>query len=173
MKHHSSTLLAAGVIFAVLVSVPAFAQIEGAKIIVTSDQDIIATYRGNTAAYNNDLYLFSPDNNLGLIFQNHVDSIGATFNLGSFPIGTELIFQLHVNDTGYDFFSGPAERNPDDHAHARVTYDWQPDETLVEFEDLYNGPFNYNDLSFSFTGTPEPASALLLGAGVLLLRRWR
>ena len=46
--------------------------------------------------------------------------------------------------------------------------------TLVSSEDLYNGPFNHNDLSFSFTHTvgavempafPLPATApLLIGA---------
>jgi hypothetical protein len=34
-----------------------------------------------------------------------------------------------------------------------VQADWQVNESLVSFEDLFNGPFVFNDLSFSFTST--------------------
>src|SRR5690349_5595125 len=37
--------------------------------------------------------------------------------------------------------------------HARAQANWKSNETLVSFEDLFNGPFNYNDLSFSFVPT--------------------
>ena len=59
-----------------------------------------------------------------------------------------------------------------------------PNKTLVSFEDLFNGPFDYNDLSFSFTNTntgtmlvPEPTSTLsilvlgTLGAASTLKRQ--
>ena len=174
------SLVAASALAAVFAvsAIPSVAQ-EGAKIIVAADGDVIATYQGNSASYSNDLYLDTPANAIGLIFNNHANNIGDTKNLGFFTAGTELIFRLHVNNTGDDFFSGPAERNPDGHAHARVT---NGAETLVEFEDLFNGPFVYNDLSFSFTNTiaqtdvPEPgvvafAGAGLLGAGLFLRRK--
>jgi hypothetical protein len=79
--------------------------------------------------------------------------LSATVNLGSFTIGQELIFRLHVNNTGNDFYTGDAIRNPDNHFHARVQGNWLPNETLVSFEDLFNGPFDYNDLRFSFNNT--------------------
>jgi hypothetical protein len=142
----------------------------GLSVIVTSTDDIIATYRGNSAAYSNDLYLDSPGGPI-FIFNNHASAVGSTVNLGSFDIGTELLFRLHVNDTGYDFFTGPASRNPDGKAHARVQENWMPNETLVSFEDLFNGPFHYNDLSFSFTNVtaapvPVPAAVWLFGSGL-------
>ena len=76
-----------------------------------------------------------------------------------------------MQDTGYSFYTGPASRNPDGFAHARVQAEWVPGSTLVSFEDLYNGSFDYNDLSFSFTHTvstpvPEPAPWGLMLAGL-------
>lgn len=132
---------------------------EGLRVIVSGTDDIIATYRGNSAAYSNDLYLDYQGRST-FIFNNHNSPVGSKKNLGSFPYGTELIFRIHVNNTGFNYFTGYPSRNPDGHAHARVEENWQPNETLVSFEDLYRGPFNYNDLSFSFTNTmtkpPKP-----------------
>lgn len=161
---------------------------EGLPVLVGGSGPVIATYQGNSAAYSNDLYLMldqfgnpGDDGNLSndlFIFNNHASSVGDMVNLGSFAIGTELIFRLHVNNTGYDFYTGVASRNPDNHEHARVQQNWMPNETLVSFEDLYNGPFVYNDLSFSFTntqttppqppngGAPAPGILLLMGAGI-------
>lgn len=157
---------------------------EGLKVIVAGTDPIIATYQGNTATFTNLLYLMvngsgqpgddgDPTNDL-FIFNNQSSPVGSTFDLGSFPIGTELEFRLSVTNTGNNFYSGPASRNPDGSPHARVQSAWETGTTLVSFEDLFNGPFNYNDLSFSFTNTaaagdpiPEPASLMLLGTGLL------
>jgi hypothetical protein len=148
---------------------------EGNPVLVSGSGDIIATYEGNSATFSNDLYLFTDDGIAGndiFIFNNHTSPVGAMFNLGSFAPGTELIFRLHVNNTGMDYFTGLASNNPDGHSHARVQGGWAPDTTLVSFEDLFNGPFEFNDLSFSFsntttsTGIPEPTSMLLISLGL-------
>lgn len=96
---------------------------------------VVATYEGNSAAYSNDLYLSlnaagqpGDDGDLAndlFIFNNHSSPVGSTMDLGSFAVGTELMFRLHVNNTGNDFFSGAASRNPDNHTHARVQPDRQ------------------------------------------------
>lgn len=154
---------------------------EGLMVIVASTDHVIATYQGNSAAYSNDLYLETPSNSLGIIFNNQSSPVLMTADLGTFSIGTELVFRLHVNNTGYDYYTGPASRNPDNHFHARVQANWMPDETLVSFEDLYNTPEGvngFNDLSFSFTNTtneptgtsvPEPGTLALAGLALAVI----
>jgi hypothetical protein len=169
---------------------------EGLPVIVSGDQPVIATYEGNSAAYSNDLYLAldgggtpgldGDDSNDLFIFNNHSSVVGSTFDLGVFPIGTELIFRLRVTDTAEDFFSGDASRNPDGLPHARVQGEYLPQTTLVSFEDLFGTPEypgGYNDLSFTFENTqtvvvPEPSTiasvcGLALAIGITVARRRR
>lgn len=157
---------------------------EGIKVIASGGA-VTATYQGNSASYSNDLYLERlADGTAGLdgihgndlfIFNNHGNTPGDSVGIGSFAAGTELVFRLHVNNTGYDYYTGPASRNPDGWYHARVQAGWMPGETLVSFEDLFLGPFDYNDLSFSFqnttsSGVPEAASTWsLFGLSLALL----
>ena len=143
--------------------------------VVAGGGEVVAKYLGTTASYSNDLFLITDDGIEGndiFLFNNQTSAWDSTVNLGSFSNGSELKFRLHVNNTNNDYFTGAASRNPDLSAHARVQQNWMPGTTLVSFEDLYNGPFDFNDLSFSFTNTrtgnqvPEPASLLLAGLGL-------
>lgn len=160
---------------------------EGLLIFTGSNDKVIATYQGNSASYSNDLYLMLDENgrpgndgnttNDMFIFNNHASPVGSAKNIGSFSAGTELSFRLHVNNTGYDFFTGAAAGNADGQFHARVEENWQPGTTLVSFEDLYDPSGNssvFNDLSFSFSNTstsvvPEPESYAMLLAGLGLI----
>jgi hypothetical protein len=157
---------------------------EGLQVLVAGTDPVVATYQGNSAVYSDDLYLMldglgqpGDDGNLSndlFIFNNHTSAVGSMLTLGSFTSGTELMFRMFVHDTGYNYYSGAASRNPDGDAHARVQDDWVPGSTLVSFEDLFGTPEGvngYNDLSFSFTNTksstaPEPSTLMLLGVGV-------
>ena len=165
---------------------------EGAPII-TAGGVVTSVYQGNTASYSNDLYLErNADGTPGMdgiqsndlfIFNNQASAVGSSVVLGDFASGLELVFRLHVNNTGENFYSGLATRNPDGLAHARVQNEYLPGTTLVSFEDLFNTPEGvngYNDLSFTFTNTRNTAvpdggaTSVLLGgglAGVAFLRR--
>lgn len=144
--------------------------------VIASGGVVTAKYEGNSAGYSNDLFL-----GLDFIFNNHATPVGTVTSLGSFAAGTELIFRLHVNNTGDDWYTGPAARNDDGLFHARVQQNWAPGTTLVSFEDLRGDPEGvngFNDLSFSFTNTqsrsvPEssPFVLMLTGLGMLILAR--
>jgi len=141
--------------------------------------DVIATFRGHTADFSDDLYLdlgaFGPSIEDVFVFNNQAATLGDTENLGSFTPGTELLFRLHVNNTGNDFFTGPASRNSDGIAHALVDLVLFPGETFVGFEDLLGGgDRDFDDIMYSFSNTststapiPEPATIALLGIGLV------
>src|SRR5688572_15948054 len=125
----------------------------GASVFATGGH-VIATFEANGAGFSNDLYLDTPANGLGIIFNNWGTAPGTTMDLGEFAAGTELIFRVHVNNTGHDFFTGPAARNADGVAHVMVDDNVAgfPGKTFVGFEDLWGGgDQDYNDLVFSFT----------------------
>jgi hypothetical protein len=147
------------------------APVVGAPIIVQHDGPVVATFVGHSASFVDELFLQSPSGVFaGVIFNNHTTPVGTTINLGTFSAGTELIFRLHVNNTGLDFFTGNASRNPDGEAHARIDASFGPDTTLVGFEDLHASvsDHDFNDLIYSFTNTgivpsiPEPSTYLVL-----------
>ena len=140
--------------------------------IIASGGEVFATYLGNSAGYSNDLLLGSNPN---VIFNNHATPVGTVVDLGYFAAGTELVFRLHVNNTGDNWFSGLASRNDDGLFHARAQANFgTAGTTLVSFEDLRGTPEGqngYNDLSFSFTNTmvtpvPEPETYALMLAGL-------
>jgi len=143
----------------------------GKSVIVSSTNDVIATFESADAGYTSELSL---EGRPGIIFRNNDLAnypIGTTVNLGSFAVGTELIFKLYVTNEGRSYFSGPGSRNPDDAAHAAVNTDGGL--TFVGFEDIYGASDDFNDLVFSFSntiaaaapGVPEPASWAMMIAG--------
>ena len=145
---------------------------EAIKVVVSSTADIIATFLGGTALYSDDLFLSSDGGSTygGLIFNNKTSSIGSTVNLGSFAIGTELIFKMIANSGKASYFTGGAERNKDGIAHARVQGDWKPGQTLVGFEDLAGGgDRDYDDVVISLSNTNEDITAVPVPAALWLM----
>ncbi len=119
----------------------------GAKIKANGGHVIIKVMDAD-AGYTSHLYLTSPDNRF--IASNR--DAGTIVNLGIYPVGTELIFSIQVQDTGYEFFTGPAERNPDNELHA-AAYIPPQGTAIIGFEDLHGGgDQDFNDNVFRFLG---------------------
>jgi hypothetical protein len=149
----------------------------GGYITVQNDGEVIATYRGHTAGYTNELYLTLPTNDVGMIFNNHTTPVGTEVNLGTYTAGTELLFSIYVLNTGETFYSGPAVRNPDGLVHVKTddATAFAPD-LWVGFEDLLGGgDLDYDDVQFSFSNiasvtelpaVPEPTTLGLFGLGL-------
>ncbi len=146
------------------------------KLYVATAGEVILTFLSKEAAYSNDLYLQGKQDS---ILNNQTAIPNNQFSLGSFAAGTELAFTMFVKNTGFAFYTGEADKNPDNFIHAAFeNKSGQP--LVIGFEDLFNGgDRDYNDLVFSLTnvslGTipspvPEPETYAMLAAGLLLLR---
>jgi hypothetical protein len=141
------------------------------------------------ASYTNALYLFSGSSPLLIALNSEVGKVVTLSNLPSLgvAVGDELIFGILVTNTGDKFLTGPASRNPDNFAHAKIDYADNPtgDVALFAFEDLWGGGIgiqrsgqlepDFNDAIFQVSGgigivtpkIPEPASVILLIVGLL------
>ncbi len=86
-----------------------------------------------SAGYTSELWLFEPEASRTRIATNR--DVGRIVDLGTFPAGAELVFGIHVINTGYDYRMGPGSRNPDGQIHARVDF-LEPGHAIVGFEDL-------------------------------------
>jgi hypothetical protein len=200
-----SLLTFGGLILCALFARPAAAApILGQQLFATGG-DVTATFLGHTAGFTNELYLFDAGDlstplavtatvgslGPGLIFTNQASKPGSSVNLGSFAVGTELVFAIYVRNTQQTFFMGPGTRNPDGVIHAAVdngvapqfpSYGTVPPGSIaIGFEDLFGGgDLDYDDLGFAFSSvrriqSPEPATLSLLAFGLagLGVRRLR
>jgi ribosomal protein S30 len=148
------TLLAIGAALALgVLAAPASAATIGGQLFATGGP-VRVTVLSASAGFTSQLFLRNPDGSRTPIAYN--TEAGRTVELGTFPAGQELVFGIHVLNSGYDFLMGPGNRNPDGLAHAAVTevgtrtFD-------VGFEDFINGgDRDYNDNMFRFTGELAP-----------------
>lgn len=145
--------------------------------------DVIAYFDGSTASFTEYLGLFvNGVQQGGWGLENHTSAIGETLDFGPVHAGDTLVLALNVLDTPYTLYSDPS-LNPDginhtystsylaaEHSNATI-----PSGTFIGFEDslISFSDLNYNDEDVVFTNvtaatasTPEPASLLLIGAGL-------
>ena len=197
-------LLIAGVLALLVTPRPASAaMIVGTQLIATGGP-VIAEFMGHTAGFVNELYLFDASDlttplavtgdvgslGQGLIFTNNVTPVGTQVNLGAFAAGTELVFAIYVQNTGFTYYMGPGVRNADGIAHAATDNGLPPQFPPygaipagfvgVGFEDIFGGgDLDYDDLGFAFSNVrvqaPEPVSLSLFAIGLagLGVRRMR
>lgn len=176
MKAKFAAIVSA-MMFAGTASVAMAAQGDGV-VVVDSNAPIVLTYKsGGGAGNSNTLYLGNMDPVIAL-FNNHTALVGDTFDVGMFAAGTELAFSIasQAGDHTDFWFTGPASRNADNFAHARVTTDGA-NVVLVEFEDLAGGgDQNFNDMVFQVSNAavlpapvPEPETYALMLAGLGLV----
>ena len=148
----------------------------GGRMLVADDGYVTAQFLGSDAGHFNTLYFERPGVDLKLFDKK--SPLDAIVSLGWFTAGTELIFRLDNRNTGKSYYTGDADRNPDDIAHALAitTIDNTSQfVTTVGFEDLFNGgDLDFNDFKFRLTNVidppapvPTPSMLALFGIGLL------
>ena len=112
-------------------------------------EPVSVTYLGANAGFISEVWLHSP--HLIYIATGYETPELSEVDLGTFTFGQELFFKIYVHDTGFEYYSGPAHRNPDNSVHAAITYlgdcEW-----MVGFEDLYKGGDDFNDIVIMVNG---------------------
>ena len=121
----------------------------GGNLLAEDDgEDVIVTCVAKGGGYTHELYL----DNTNTFICDSAD-VGTQVNLGTFPAGTELIFRLDVLSSGYSYYTGAAERNPDDEIHVRID-STESGAYRFGFEDLYGGgDRDYDDCVFEVSGS--------------------
>lgn len=149
-------------------------EILGGKLYVADTGAVTVSFLGSDAGYTDVLYYAGAAGDQTM-FTGHVSAVGDSKSLGVFTKGTELTFRMYVNNTGDNFFTGPASANSDNVLHAKAVLDADKS-AVVGFEDLRGGgDQDYNDIQFRVTNVtnlpavPEADTWAMLAAGLGLL----
>jgi hypothetical protein len=124
----------------------------GAQVVILDQTiQVEVTFCDGTAGYTSEVFLDDPG--YQYIATGHVTPVGTVVDLGVFAEGTELIFAIYVQNTGYTYYTGPGARNPDGVVHAAVVDHPDPNTWNIGFEDMYGGgDKDYDDINLVITG---------------------
>jgi hypothetical protein len=170
-----------------LYSNPGSENLQTYSFTAASTGDLIASFAGTGAAYEQQLGVLINGVSSGLIgLNNHTSAIGASFNLGHVQAGDTLTF-FDVITGGATWYSNAALNfDGGNHIFSKVVsageaFASSPAGTYVAFEDLTFpfSDFNYFDQTFVFTvasAVPEPSAWAMmilgfLGVGFMAYRR--
>ena len=129
------------------------APVLGGQLFATGN-DVQVQVMPASAGFTSELWLFEPIGSRRRIATNR--DVGLVVDLGTFPQGTELVFGIHVLNTGDDFRMGVGSRNADGQIHDQVDF-LEAGKAQVGFEDLFGGgDRDYNDNVFEFRGGIAP-----------------
>lgn len=149
----------------------------------TTSADEIGYFYGSTALYNNMIGVWENGVQIGsFALDNHTSTFGESYDFGHVTAGATIVIGIEVLTKGYDVYSDPA-MNSDGVNHV-YTEPFAGDAkkgvtiapgTFISFEDLLlpRSNLNYNDEDVVFSDltatavTPEPATFLLFGTGLL------
>ena len=123
------------------------------------------------SGFDNYMYLRTPLDGDKFLFIDNGDQ-QVTFTQGELlsfgvDVGDELLFMMLPDNTTPAFFTGPADRNPDNLIHAQI-FSLGDGWFRVGFEDLLGGgDADFNDAQFN---VPEPSTLTLLALGLIGFR---
>ncbi|MEO8321236.1 MAG: PEPxxWA-CTERM sorting domain-containing protein [Bradyrhizobium sp.] len=172
-----------------LYSNPGVENLQTYNFTAASTGDLIATFAGTAAAYEQQLGVLINGVSTGLVgLNNHTSGIGGSVNLGHVAAGDTLTF-FDVITGGATWYSNSALNfDGGNHVYSRTVsageaFASSPTGTYVAFEDLTFpfSDFNYYDQTFVFTVTsavPEPSTWAMMilgffGVGFMMYRRRR
>jgi len=141
--------------------------------VVNPEEQVTVSFLSRDASYT---HLLGSNLTTGTLIDSG-NPISSALDLGLFSSGTEIIFDLYVNNTQQTFFSGDASRNVDGVVHAGIDTTFFGNNTVaIGFEDLLlkNTDNDYNDVVFkvsnvSVSAVPEPSTYALMLAGLGLV----
>ena len=99
------------------------APVLGGQLFATGN-DVQVQVMPASAGFTSELWLFEPIGSRRRIATNR--DVGLVVDLGTFPQGTELVFGIHVLNTGDDFRMGPGSRNADGQIHDQSSTSSRP-----------------------------------------------
>ncbi|OCQ95658.1 hypothetical protein BCD67_09735 [Oscillatoriales cyanobacterium USR001] len=105
--------------------------VTGRSPIVSTGSDILVQVMPSVAKFTSELHLFSPERRY--ITTNR--DTRRVINLGSFPVGTELIFGIVVRETGKTFMMGKEDCHSDGFPHILIQI-IRPGVAVISFKDF-------------------------------------